>query len=131
MKTINKRDIVIVIGVIIIVGINYLNKTNDKKFVISDYLITTGIIIDYSIIGDTNSHYITYEYVIGGRSYERTVYYPSRNLEFIYGNIEKYSNWHFLVLYSKQNNSKSVIDLSKRIERMPSSQDMNDFSFFK
>lgn len=131
MRKINKRDIVIVIFVIIIVGFNYFNKTNDKKLVINDYLITTGVITDYSIIGDANSHYITYEYVIGERRYERTVYYPSRDLEFIYDNIEKHSNWQFLVLCSKINNSKSIIDFSKRIERMPLPQEVNDFSSFK
>nr|WP_321452862.1 hypothetical protein [uncultured Carboxylicivirga sp.] len=131
MRKINKRNVVILILVIIIVGFNHFKKANDKKFIINDYLITTGIIIDYSIIGDTNSHYITYEYFIKERRYERTIYYPSRNLEFIYDNIEKYSNWHFLVLCSKKDNSKSIIDFSKRIERIPSHQDIIDFSSFK
>lgn len=128
-----KINIIIVIIVVCVIFINkfYLDRDRDRGVVINDYGITTGVIINFLIISDVDHHYITYEYDVKGYKYQREVSYEYLNLDYMYNNLERYKATKFLVLYSKQDYSKSLINLRNVYEMDTIPTRIDDVSEFK
>lgn len=73
---------------------------------------TTGVIIDYKIIG-TYNHYVHYEYFVEGKRFDKNIS-SEKIFKGCYKNRDCIGR-KFVVYYSKENPEKSEIDLDQEI----------------
>ncbi len=100
--------VVILVGVIIF---RWIDIYLDEKLIKSNYYITKGKIINYYKIGDIETPYIEYEYIVNKKYYKRTVI-PKRRGDSLYTEFYKYNDQFYWVIYYKDNHQKSLINLN-------------------
>jgi hypothetical protein len=89
--------------------------SNDKKLIYDNYSVTFGKIIKYSEISNANHRYLTYTYFVSAKEYSREIQ-PDISFRECLGQIERCSKKYFLVIYSNQDKSKSLINLRDEIQ---------------
>lgn len=99
--------ILFIIVTVYLLGRDYLNK----ELVLDNYSITEGHIVDFYMVGEFDTQYMVYEYTVDRITFSRKIN-PSKNLDSCYDNAEKCGKAKFLVIYSKVDPSKSLINLS-------------------
>jgi len=105
--------VLIFVSIFVIVSIvRYKNKIE----VLNDYNFTLGKIIKYTISGEMNSKYLTYDYEVNGVTYQRYISAKTKKYDYCEDNIELCNEIRFVVIYSKNDYSKSLIDLSVEYE---------------
>lgn len=97
--------------IIIIIGF-YVYNYHEKNYIAKDFGITGGKIIDYTIIGDFNTKYLKYEYFVGNKLFYRE-FDVSIGIDSCYNNLKKCQDYRLMVVYSNEDNSKSLINLNR------------------
>lgn len=92
-----------------------ISNSIDTIDVKNDYLITTGKIVEYKVFGVGPNRYLTYSYQVNGRNYTRKINGPNRTYDECAENLSLCSEKKFVVIYSKQKPSKSLIDVTREI----------------
>lgn len=98
--------------IIIIIGF-YIYNYYEKYYIVKDFGITGGKIIDYSISGDVNNNFIKYEYHVGSSRFYRDITTLNQTLDSCYDNIKNCQGYRLMVVYSNEDNSKSLINLNR------------------
>lgn len=112
------------IGIILIsiAFIVFIIKTfgilDNRNQVIAEYNKTVGVIKEYNIFGDGPSIHIKYEYNVSGKTYSRLVNGNITNNNSLSEGIDDYVGKKFLVIYSRKHPEKSLIDLSREIDKI-------------
>jgi hypothetical protein len=134
MKLIKIINYVIIV-VLCILGVWYLwsEQTKyraNKKLIFEEYNTTKGWILDYDIIGDIRTKYLTYGYKVDSVYYERRVVCAQN-----YNECVEYT-WlcdhiRFWVIYSTKDPSKSLIDLTLEIQDLKNPEFPEKLNNFK
>ncbi|MBA3900080.1 MAG: hypothetical protein H0X62_07710 [Bacteroidetes bacterium] len=111
---ISKEEFIFILLILAIAIPSILIFYKDKKIVLENHLPTTGRIINYSIVGDADTPYLEYEYYKNEARYTRTIT-PLRTMDSCFNNISLCNQVYYLVIYSPEHPSKSLIDLSDQI----------------
>lgn len=89
----------------------------DKQIVINDYDQTLGWIIDYNEFGIGPNTYLTYEFIVGNYKYSREINGPYIKFPECEDDIKLCKDKRFLVIYSKKNPKKSLINLTREFKK--------------
>ena len=117
--------------IIIIMGF-YIYNYYEKNYIAKDFGITGGKIIDYSISGDVNNNFLTYEYYIESNRFYRDITTLNQTLDSCYDNLKSCQEYRLMVVYSNQDNSKSLINLNRLyVEGEQINKDEIDLDDFK
>jgi hypothetical protein len=103
-----------IIAFLVFVIVN-IQRSVDKKSVLSDHSFTSGRITVYTRIGVHLNRSLTYEYTVNGKQYTRTIA-PEVSFPMCETDISACLNKRFFVAYYNKNPGKSLIDLQDEVE---------------
>ena len=92
----------------------------DKNEIINDYEITTGYLIDYSIVGDFDDRFLVYKYFVSGKSIKRKLTPDTYDYDYCQSNFDLCDGKKFHVIFSTNNPKMSLIDLTHEIDSIDS-----------
>ncbi|HLU85152.1 MAG TPA: hypothetical protein VKZ45_06745 [Vicingaceae bacterium] len=91
----------------------YVYELYNKSYLGKNFNVAGGKIIKYSIVSSVNDNIITYEYFVDGNRYYRKFTTLNQTLDSCYDNIKNCQGYRLMVVYSNEDNSKSLINLNR------------------
>jgi hypothetical protein len=127
----NLIQFLIYLVIFIFAGFKIANYFSDKSYVTRDFLITEGKLLEYSEFGIGPNRYLTYSYIVNGKTFKREINGPIKNYDECAENISLCEKKRFFVIYSKKRPEKSLIDVTFEIQGIKDPLFPNDLSNFQ
>ena len=112
----NSLQFLIYLAIFSFAAYKIIENIADKNEVRNNYQVTVGEIVEYKVFGVGPNRYLTYEYIVNGKKYKREINGPNRIFDECADGIAFCSDKSFLVVYSRINPSKSMINLTREIQ---------------
>lgn len=80
-KTYNRTVIAFSIVALVWAGYKVVGFQAEKDEIVSNHSFSVGRLVDYSIVGDIETHYIKYEYIVDSVKYIGEVANPKKKIK--------------------------------------------------
>jgi hypothetical protein len=109
----------LIAAVTLIISVSFIviniHRYRDRNEVLNDYSLTSGWIVSYRKVGDHLNRTLKYSYKVNGILYSRVIS-PVLDFKECQKDITLCRNKRFIVIYSNNDHSKSLIDLRNEID---------------
>jgi hypothetical protein len=106
-----------------------IQDQDKKNRILNDLQFTKGYMIQYEEVGEMESPYVTYNYLVNNKFYKGSVSSPSFSI--CEHDFSKCKNKQFWVAYEKSNPSNSAINLDIEIQDLKRPVPPNSFEGFR